>query len=174
MTQLTTFKILFTSVFLIVSVYVTNAQNKEKYTLPYNDTIGSPKAGLDAIAWISGSWEGKALGGTVEEIWTPPLGNSMMCTFKLVINNKVIFYEFVTISEEKGTLIMRLKHYDEKLHGWEKKDETVDFKLVKVTPNRVYFDGFTFEKVSPTEMNIYVVFKQKGKSTLATFSYKKQ
>ncbi len=172
MTKTAIFKTICSAV-LILTTYAMTAQGQSKSTLTYSDSIGSPKATLQDISWITGSWKGKALGGIVEEVWTPPLGDSMMCTFKLVINGKVQFYEFVTISEEKGTLIMKLKHFDNNLHGWEKKEETVDFKLVKVTPNRIYFDGFTFEKVSESEITIYVIFKQKTKNVLATFHYKK-
>lgn len=173
MTKLITFKSILLITILVLSINNMNAQKRLKNIIAYNDSIGSPKASLDAIKWIAGFWKGEALGGITEEVWTPPLGGSMMCTFKLVVNNKVKFYEFVTISEENGTLIMRLKHFNNDLKGWEKKDETVDFKLVKVTKDKVYFDEFTFEKISDTEMNIYVIFKQKGKKVLAKFNYKK-
>lgn len=97
----------------------------------------------------------------------------MMCAFKLVINDEVNFYELVTISEEHGSLILRLKHFHSNLSGWEEKDETVDFKLVKVTKNKIYFDGFTFEKISDKEMNIYVVI-QNGKEEAETkFNFQK-
>lgn len=172
MTKTAIFKTICSTV-LVLATYAVTAQEQFKSTLIYNDSIGSPKATLQDVSWIKGSWKGKALGGIVEEVWTPPLGNSMMCTFKLVVNGRVQFYEFITISEEKETLIMKLKHFDNNLHGWEKKEETVDFKLVKVTPNKVYFDGFTFEKVSESEMIIYVIFKQKTKNVPATFKYKK-
>ncbi|MEQ9591093.1 MAG: DUF6265 family protein, partial [Cyclobacteriaceae bacterium] len=86
----------------------------------------------------------------------------------------VSFYELVTIVEENETLLLRLKHFDKNLHGWETKDETIDFRLVKVMPNRVYFDEFTFERISKNEINIYVMIgSQDGSSEEVKFNYHK-
>jgi hypothetical protein len=148
-------------------------QDKFPNTLFLNDSIGSPKADLSNIEWIEGHWRGEAFGGITEEVWTPALGKSMMCTFKLVVNGEVNFYELVTISEEHGSLIMRLKHFHSNLSGWEEKDKTVDFKLVKVTKNKVYFDRCTFEKISDNEMNVYVVIQNGEQETETKFNYKK-
>ncbi len=150
-----------------------NAQNTFTNTLSLSDSLSSPKASLKDIAWIQGHWKGKAFGGITEEVWSPPLGGSMMCMFKLVVNNKVSFYELVTLTEENNTLMLRLKHFNGNLKGWEEKDKTIDFSLVKVTENKVYFDKFTFERVSDTEMNIYVVVSSKGKEDEIKFAYQK-
>ncbi|MGB6150574.1 MAG: DUF6265 family protein, partial [Pricia sp.] len=37
------------------------------------------------------------------------------------------------------------KHFHGDLRGWEVKDEVQRFKLIKVSDNRIYFEGFTFE-----------------------------
>lgn len=150
------------------------AQENFPNTLTYDESIGAPAAKLASIAWIQGYWVGEAFGGITEEVWTPPLGNSMMCTFKLVVAGKVQFYELVTIVEENNTLIMRLKHFDGALKGWETKDETIDFKLVKITDDIVYFDQFTFEKVNEREMNIYVVIENNGKKEEVKFNYNRR
>ncbi len=139
------------------------AQDKMEYTITYDSLIGSPKATLEDVAWISGYWRGEAFNGEVEEIWSSPLGNSMVATFKLVVDDKVKFYEIETITEINGTLILQLKHFHSNLKGWEEKDETVDFPLVKITESKVFFDGMTFEKVSDNEMNVYVLIKQEDK-----------
>ncbi len=149
------------------------AQTKFPNTLFYDDSIGSPDANLTAISWLAGHWRGEAFGGITEEIWTPPLGGSMMCAFKVVAKNKVSFYELETISEENNTLILKLKHFHANLKGWEEKDETVDFRLVKVTENKVYFDGFTIERISDTEINEYVVIGDGGQQSEVKFNYHK-
>ena len=71
-----------------------------------------------------------------------------MCAFKLVKDNKVQFYEICTISEENGSLMLRIKHFNPDLKGWEEKDETVDFPLVKVDGQIAYFSGMTFQRKS--------------------------
>jgi hypothetical protein len=129
---------------------------------------------LENIAWISGNWKGEAFGGIVEENWSEPLGDSMMATFKLVIDNKVSFYEIEIIREIEDSLILQLKHFGGDLKGWETKDETVDFHLKEITADTVVFEGMTFERVSENEMNIYVDIQQED-ATIETvkFNYKK-
>ena len=69
------------------------------------DKQESPAADLSAVKWLSGHWRGQAFGGLIEEVWSPPVGGSMMGAFKLVVDSKVQFYEIETISEENETLI---------------------------------------------------------------------
>ena len=52
--------------------------------------------------------------------------------------------------------------------------ENPDSKLIKIDGNRLYFDGFTFEKVSDSEINIYGLIHQDGKAEEVKFNYKKQ
>jgi len=72
------------------------------------------------------------------------------------------------------TLIFELKHFGGDLKGWEEKEEVQRFKLIKVAGNRLYFDGFTFEKVNESEINIYGLIHQDGKAEEIKFNYKKQ
>ena len=143
-------------------------------TLSLKEGETSPKASLDNLSWIAGHWRGEAFGGIAEEIWSPPLGGSMMFVFKLASEGKVQFYEIGHIQQRGETLILQLKHFHGSLKGWEEKDETVDFKLVKVAGNRAYFDGFTIEKVSEDEINMYVVIgNSDGTSQETKFNYKR-
>ena len=133
----------------------------------------SPKANLSQVSWIAGHWKGEAFGGITEEIWSPPLGDSMMFSFKLVNDGKVIFYELGGIRQVDDTLIFQLKHFGNDFKGWEEKDETVDAKLIKIDNNCAYFDQFTFERISETEINIYVVIEENGQTEEVKFNYKK-
>ena len=156
---------------LLLFVYIPSfGQN----TISFTNNNPPPKASLSDVAWIAGHWMGEAFGGITEEIWSPPLGDSMMFVFKLVVEEKVAFYEVGHIRQEGETLILRLKHFNSNLTGWEEKDQTVDFKLVKLEGNRVYFDDFTFEKINESEINIYVVIEQEnGSKEEVKFNYKK-
>jgi len=126
-------------------------------TLPLEDGMTSPEANLTAISWLTGHWKGEAFGGVTEEIWSPPIGNSMMFSFRLIIDDAVNFYELGHILEVDNTLILQLKHFGGNLSAWEEKNETEDFKLVKVEENRLLFDDFTIERISDKEINMYVV-----------------
>jgi hypothetical protein len=130
---------------------------------------------LENIRWIAGNWKGEAFGGIVEENWSEPSGGSMMATFKLIVNGKVNFYEIETISEVNNSLILRLKHFTNDLKGWETKDETVDFPLIKVTPNKAIFEGMIFESVDANNMIVYVTIGQKdGSNAIVPFYYTKK
>lgn len=150
--------------FIVLAIGL-NTYSQEKKTL-------EPK--LENIAWIAGTWHGEAFGGITEEIWSEPSGGSMMATFKLIVDEKVQFYEIEVIREIEDSLILQLKHFGSDLKGWETKDETVDFPLREITENKVVFEGMTFEKVSSNEMNVYVDIKNEN-DTVETvkFNYKK-
>lgn len=129
---------------------------------------------LENTEWIAGNWKGEAFGGQVEEHWSAPSGGSMMATFKLINEGKVSLYEIIIIREIENSLILQLKHFDNDLKGWETKNETVDFPLIKITENRVVFEGMSFEKVSDTEMNVFVDLKNDNNEVeIVKFSYKK-
>ncbi len=142
-----------------------------KNTLVYDSLAGSPNATINDFSWIAGHWRGEAMGGIIEEVWTPPLAGAMMGSFKLTEGNSVVFYELETLTEENGTVILRLKHFGADLKGWEKKDDTVDFLLVKFTKNKACFNGLTFELAAPNELIIYVVIEENGKSEEVDFRF---
>jgi hypothetical protein len=156
---------------LIVLCFNVSGAEKFPNLLFLKDKQESPAANLEVVKWLSGHWRGEAFGGLIEEVWSAAVGGSMMGAFKLVVENKVQFYEIETISEENQSLIFRLKHFNKDLKGWEEKDQTIDFKLVKVTENKVYFNGLTLEKISNDEINIYVAIKDGGITTEEKFTY---
>ena len=90
---------------------------------------------------LSGTWHGEGLGGFVEEIYSEPKDGVMMGSFRFLDKGKTVFYEFILISEENGTLAVRLKHYGADFTGWEEKDKNVLFSFVKKDGNRMYFEG---------------------------------
>ena len=140
-------------------------------TLHYNDEKGSAKATLQDIEWLAGNWKGEAFGGTFEENWSEASGGSMMFNFKLVAKGKVVFYELGHIVEKDNTLLYQIKHFDPSLKGWEEKDKSEDFRFIKKEKNRMYFDNFTFEKVSDNEVNVYAYFEKSKKEVV--FNFKK-
>ncbi|MBC3766767.1 DUF6265 family protein [Neptunicella marina] len=158
---------------LLLLPVTTYATEKLEHILYLAQNQTSPKASLNVVKWLAGHWRGEAFGGITEEIWAPPLGGSMMGAFKLVMDNQVKFYEIETIAEQNNSLVFRLKHFSGDLKGWEKQDETVNFPLVKVTTNKVYFDGLTVEKVNDDEINIYVAIEKKNTTTEEKFNYKR-
>ncbi len=126
-------------------------------TLGAGSEFQSPPAKIEDLAWIAGHWQGEAMGGAFEETWNPPMGGAMMGMFKFVSDDQIGFYELLTIVPAADSLVLRLKHFNDQLHGWEDKQETVDFALVKMTENEACFDGLTFRRIGPSELHIFVV-----------------
>lgn len=147
-----------------------NAQN----TLTLGEGESGPEASIDQVAWIEGHWRAEALGGVAEEYWSAPAGNAIMGMFRLLRNDRTVFYEIFTITEESGSLMLRLKHFNPDLKGWEEKDETVDFPLVKISAEGVWFDGLTMLKADSDNMVVYVRSEsQDGTVSELVFPYKR-
>ncbi len=154
-----------TIVFLAGSSTATPQDAGTDNTLTAAEGFESPAASIDDMTWLAGHWQGQAMGGSFEETWNPPMGGAMMGMFKFLQGDEVGFYEILTIAPVGDSLAVRLKHFTSELHGWEEKDETVDFKLIRMTENEANFDGLTFRRISPSEMHIFVVLNQDdGKS----------
>ncbi len=157
---------------LTLTLCYLGCQSQASFTMSIGDLDSAPSS-LEDVAWIAGSWQGEAFGGHTEEIWSEPSAGSMMGSFKLVNEGEISFYEFMTISEVDHSLILKIKHFDAALTGWEEKDETVDFKFIKQEGNRTYFDELTFEKVDDQHMNVYVVIKEGDTSQEVKFAYQR-
>jgi hypothetical protein len=127
-----------------------------EHTLALDAHSPPAEATIADVAWLAGTWSGPALGGFAEEIWSEPAAGAMMGVFRLLRDEAVVFYEILTITESDGSLLLRLKHFDADLRGWEERDESVDFRLVHLEPDAAYFDGLTFLRPTPDELHIYV------------------
>ena len=144
-----------------------------QHTMQLPEGQSSPKANLEDVSWIEGHWTGEAFGGVAEEIWSAPMGNSMMFVFRMVNDDKVSFYESGHIQQLDESIILQLKHFDGTMKGWEEKDQTIDFKLVKLEPNKVYFEGLTMEKISDDQMNVWVLIEENESQEEVLFAYKR-
>lgn len=120
---------------------------------------GAPKASLADVRWLSGAWKGKGMGGTTEEMWSEPAGGAMIGTFRLVNGDAVAFYQFLTLVEENGSLTLKLKHFNPDMVGWEEKDRSVSFRLVRLTKTAALFNGLTFKRVGDDRLEIYLAMR---------------
>ncbi|HEX6737872.1 MAG TPA: DUF6265 family protein [Vicinamibacteria bacterium] len=132
----------------------------------------SPPARIDDISWLAGRWTGEALGGVSEEIWSAPRGGAMMGMYRLVREGKPVFYELCTIVEENGSLLLRLKHFNADLTGWEEKARTVDFPLVAIEGGAFHFEGMSLHPQGQDKLTVYLAIGSKdGKVREETFAY---
>ena len=117
---------------------------------------------IDAIAWLAGSWKGEAFGGEVEEIWSQPVGGSMMGMFRATEKGKTSFSEFEQIVEQDSILVFKVKHFTPAWVGWEEKDKCVEFKLLSSSANEMHFDGLILVKIDENTCKHIITLKDKA------------
>jgi len=142
-------------------------------TLKLSKGEASPGATIADMAWYAGHWTGQALGGFNEEIWSAPKGGVMMGMYRMLRDDKVVFYELLTIAEAAGSIAIRLKHFHPELRGWEERDHVVTFPLVAKRDGRIYFDGMTFEPRGDNAVTVYLAIENRkdGSVREEVFSY---
>jgi hypothetical protein len=134
----------------------------------------APPATINDIAWFAGFWTGEGMGGQNEEHWGPPNNGVMLGTFRHLKDGKPVFYEFMTFVEVEGSLMLRIKHFNPDMTGWEEKDKTVDFKFVAKKDGAVYFSGLTFMPTGKNSATIYLAMRNKdGAVREEVFNFKR-
>ncbi|HEX2059691.1 MAG TPA: DUF6265 family protein [Thermoanaerobaculia bacterium] len=159
--------------FLLIVLLAATVPAQERQT-ENTFKLGDRKPGAATIAdmaWLAGHWKGEALGGISEEIWSPPMNGVMMGMYRLVRDGKVVFYELLTLSEKDGSLVIRLKHFNPDMTGWEEKDKYVEFPLVSKSDGRIHFAGMTFVPKGD-HLTVFLAIRQKdGTTREETFRY---
>jgi hypothetical protein len=131
-----------------------------------------PPATLADVSWLAGHWRGEMFGGIAEALWAPPMGGSMMGSYRLIEDGAVTFYELIIIVEDNGSLIMKVKHFHPDLIGWEEKEGMHEFPLVQVTADAIFFDGLTYIKDDEdTRRVVLLVGREDGGVEEVEFTY---
>ncbi|MFD2203480.1 DUF6265 family protein [Shivajiella indica] len=122
--------------------------------------------------WIVGYWEGTGLGGQCEELWLPPVDNSMIGTFRFFMDGVLIFTEYMHILEDDGKIFLKLKHFNRDLSPWEEKDIWTTFPFIKMEEHTAYFEGLTIQR-DGDEMILYLSISSNGERRIEEFKYRK-
>jgi hypothetical protein len=64
----------------------------------------------------------------------------MMGMFRWIKDGKVWMFELITITAADDGIVLRLKHFDRRLTGWEEKDEALTYPLVRHGPGEAVFE----------------------------------
>ena len=84
--------------------------------------------------------------------------------FRFLKDGRTQFVELFSLVVEGESLVLKLKHFNADMTGWEEKDEIVQFPLVKITANEANFDGLTYRKKDDGTLESFVVMKGKDGS----------
>ncbi|MGA8740481.1 MAG: DUF6265 family protein [Terracidiphilus sp.] len=95
---------------------------------------------LKPLGFLSGRWVSENGAEVQEESWSPVSGDIMMIgSFRIVQNGKPIFYEFWAVEVDENKPILKLKHFNANLAGWEEKDASTTMPLVSSSQDDVVF-----------------------------------
>jgi hypothetical protein len=157
---------------LLLAANTSAEESRTANTLRLSPDQKSPAATIADMEWYAGRWTGSGLGGSIEEVWSPPREGTMMGMYRMIKDGKPVFYELLLITEENGSLAIKLKHFHADLRGWEERDASVRFPLVAKRDGRIYFDGMTFERIGADRVKVYLAVEHKdGKVREETFEY---
>ena len=95
--------------------------------------------------FLAGRWQGamgKNKDSFVEETWSAPHGRNVIGMFRWnKPDGTSTVQELLTITEENGTLILRLRHQSAAGVAWEEKDKPQVYALAEKTPTLLRFDA---------------------------------
>lgn len=133
-------------------------------TLTIGAGEGLAPASIAEMSWLAGHWRGEGFGGIAEEIWSPPEGGAMVGMFRLSHEGRTELYEIITLIEHRGGLVMRLKHFNADLTGWEEKAEVVEFPLIAKSDGMFWFDGLTVRPEADGSLTMFLAFRENNGS----------
>ena len=145
----------------LVVLFATAAFANTENTVRRSAGAPIPDATVAEMSWLAGRWTGEGLGGWTEEIWSPPAADGMVGVFRLVRDDKPVFYEFMTMRVTDRGLALQLKHFNPDMKGWEEKEKFVEFLYVGREGHRYRFEGLTFERDGDDAMNVYLALRMK-------------
>jgi hypothetical protein len=138
------------------------------------------KADLKQLDFISGKWTGSMEWGALEEYWSEPMGDNMLCAFRCVKDGKALFYEFILIEQsEHGVPLMKLRHFNRGNIAWEDKDNPYEYPLVQLEENKAVFESadkktrLIYERQSKNKLLAILEREKDGKVETDSFIYSK-
>ena len=138
-----------------------------------------PPKNIKDLAFMAGKWTTHSAWGDMEENWSEPMGNNMMCSYRCVKDGKVIFYEFIVIEQTDSGRVMMLRHFSPGNIGWEEKDKPYKYPLMFLEPNKARFErpdkktALTFHRTGPNNMKVILERQDdEGRWVEDVFDYK--
>lgn len=144
-----------------------------------NGALAQVKADVSQLAFFAGEWRGKMDWGDIEEYWSEPMGNNMMCSFRCLSEGKPVFYEFVVIELKAGVPIMKLRHFNPGNIAWEDKDNPYEYTLVELTKTKCVFESadkktrLGYERKGPEKLVATLEQEKNGQVERTEFIYTK-
>lgn len=138
----------------------------------------APIRNISDLSFMAGKWVTKGQWGDMEENWSEPMGNSMMCSYRCVKDGKIVFYEFIVIEQQPTGPVMKLRHFSPGNIAWEEKDQPYEYPLIYLDENVARFErpdkktSLTFERTAVDKLKVTLERQDKdGKWVQDEFNY---
>ena len=137
---------------------------------------------LSKLTWLSGTWVANVDGDYLEEIWSEPVGDTMMGVFRWVKGGKVWINEIVTITADSDGLVFRLRHFDRKMTAWEDKDKPFYYPVKHIGRDEIVFENpqrdhprsITYRRVDDTLYIILTSYDEDRKPSTDEFVFRRK
>jgi len=116
------------------------------------------KVTLDDLSFICGHNRGEMEGSIIDEHWSEVGGDTMIGMYREIRNGKAQMYEFLTIEQTAEGPVLRLRHFDPGLVGWEEKAQASSYPLASWRPNEAVFEK--------PDKSVRLAFRATSKETL--------
>ena len=123
-----------------------------------------PKPALPEVAFLAGHWAEASEKVLSEEIWTAPSGDSMTGMWRSLADGKVQNLALLSIREEGGVPVLRIRHFDADLVPREEK--ALILKLVDKGDRYARFEGSAAGSSGPATL----VYKREGDALSGTLT----
>ena len=104
-----------------------------------SDTEADSSDELGRLAFLVGQWCGEALGGRTRELWTAAEGDAMHGIFRLVVDGKLHFAEFLQITAEEEGPMLRFAHFRPDYSTWEGEGPPMELRLAEAGDRYAHF-----------------------------------
>lgn len=138
-------------------------------------------ADVDELAWLAGSWALEQNGSRLEEVWSAPSGNSMGGHFRWIRGGELWMTELLSITEEPGGVVFRLRHFSAEMTSWEEKDDPLTYRLTERAERRATFTRteprtgrptrFVFAALAGDSLLVRLEAEEEGQPSAQEFRY---
>jgi hypothetical protein len=151
------------------------------YTVP-RAVVKTEPSPLTDLAWLAGYWAQEGSGDHLDEYWSPPIGNSMVGHFRWVRGDSLWITEHMSITQEEDGVVFRLRHFSNRMRGWELADDPFVYRLVERAGRRAVFriaeprpdrpDEFRFQALTGDSLLVRLKSVQGGETVIQDFRFR--
>ena len=127
-------------------------------------SITHAEMNVSSLTWMTGAWEGTMGAGSIEEVWTSPLHNTIQASVRLSDDVSVNIHEVVVIREVSNGVKLYLQQWS---RDFQPLAPATTMDAVEQTENSITFQGpsdampqkLTYRRLSEDQFEILVTMQ---------------